>query len=308
MNRNLMVMTTAAALIVGVAACGEGSSSSSTVSAGVDTSSNLGGDRFPVQISGEDYGHRPVLLTGVLTLQDGGCWAIDVGDGPRLVVFPTGFTKPPDDGAVMRGPDGTTVASGMAVDAMGGVVPVAGFPGVPDGYWGNYVGFCGPAIREFAVLDTLEPAFDPQALSADDLAAMVEAADLSRSWGCGIGFAASTADQRVALIIHLKDASGDVKAPVSFPADEWIGEIVIGKHLMTQWCDDAIESWAPEALVVARWPLVGGELDFTPPAELCTAPTPVTATLRNATVETPNGDIVLGRLSLANDAYGCFAG
>ncbi len=308
MNRNLMVMATVAVLIFGLAACGEGSSLFSTVDAGVDPSSNLGGDGLPVQVSGEDYGHRPVLLTGVLTLQDGGCWAIDLGDGPRLVVFPAGYTKPADDGAVMRGPDGTIVASGMVVDVVGGVVPVAGFPGVPDGYWGNYLSFCRPAIQEFAVLDTLEPAFDPQALSDDDLAALVEAADLSSSWGCGIGFAASTADQRVALVIHLKDASGDVEAPVSFPADEWIAEIVIGKLLMTQWCEDAVESWEPEALVVARWPLSGGELDFTPPAELCTAPAPVTATLRNATVETPSGDIVLGTLSLANDAFGCFAG
>lgn len=309
LKRNLMAVATLAVLILGLAACGEGPSSSSSAGADSGSLSNLGGDRLPAQVPGEDYGHHPVQLTGVIALQAGGCWTIDLGDGARPVVFPAGYTKPPDDGAVMEGPDGQTVESGMAVDALGGVVPAVVFPGVPDGYWGNYLSSCDPEIQEFVVLDTLEPAFDPQALSDDDLVALVEAADLTTDWGCGIGFAASTADQHVALMVHLRDGSDDVEAPVTFPDERWIAEIVFGKLLMNQWCDDAIESWAPQPLVVARWPLSGGELEFTPPPTPgCAAGPPVTATLRDATVATPSGDVALGRLSLANDAYGCFAG
>jgi len=308
LKRNLIV-TTLAILLLGLAACGEGPGSSSSAGADSSSLSTLGGDRLPVQVPGEDYGHQPVQLTGVVALQGGGCWTIDLGDRPRLVVFPAGYTKPPDNGAIVEGPDGQTVESGMAVDADGGVVPATAFPGVPDGYWGNYLSFCNPGTQEFVVLDTLEPAFDPQALSQDDLVAMVESGDLSTDWGCGIGFAASTPDQRVALIVHLRDGSGEVDTPVTFPDERWSAEVVIGKLLMTEWCDDVTESWAPQPLVVARWPLSSGVLEFTPPPTSgCDAGPTVSATLRDATVATPGGDIALGSLSLVNDAYGCFAG
>lgn len=58
---------------------------------------------------------------------------------------------------------------------------------------------------------------------------------------CGIGFAVSTEDQHVALVIHLGDTSDAVEVPVSLPDDRWVAEVVIGKHLMAQWCDDVVE-------------------------------------------------------------------
>ena len=147
-----------ASLVLGLAACGKGAIPSATNAVGIDPSSNLGGDRLPVQQPGEAYGHQPVPLTGLIVLQDDGCWTVDLGDGARLVVFPPGYTQHPDNGSVMVGPDGTIVESATVIDAVGGVVPTARFPGVPDGYWGNYLTFCRPEVQEFVVLDALEPA------------------------------------------------------------------------------------------------------------------------------------------------------
>jgi hypothetical protein len=113
----------------------------------------LGGDRLPVQNPSESYGHTTEDVEGVLTLESTGCWTIDLGDGKRLAVFPAGFTKDVT-GQHMRSSDGAVVVgSGDRVAAQGGTVPAAGFPGMPDGYWGNYLSFCKPAIEEFVVMD-----------------------------------------------------------------------------------------------------------------------------------------------------------
>ena len=115
----------------------------------------LGGDGLPVKSPSETYEHTVGVIDGVLTLEPNGCWTIDLGDGKRLAVFPTGFTKD-DSGSLMASADGEiAVGSGDEVTARGGVAPAAGFPGVPDGYWGNYLTFCKPAIEEFVVMDEI---------------------------------------------------------------------------------------------------------------------------------------------------------
>ncbi|MDF1596781.1 MAG: hypothetical protein P1T08_11940 [Acidimicrobiia bacterium] len=276
----------------------------------VGSSSNLGGDGLPVQQPGESYGHSSESLVGTLAQQANGCWTADLGDLPRLVVFPMGYSKPADGGSVMQGPDGTTIRSGMAFDAKGGIVPAQGFPGVPDGYWGNYLTFCDPELQEFLVLDSISPAFRPDDLSDDELAAMLTDADLSVAWGCGLGFTVSSEDQRVALFVAPLDSGSVIEPPVSFPDDQWYGVVMIGKNLMVNHCNDAIEGWKPVPIVAGQWPLVAGALDFEPPAVQgkCSAGEPVTASLRGIEIETPAGVINLGDLDLVNDAYGCFAG
>lgn len=295
------------------AACGDGiegdpSSGGATAIPGVG-SSNLGGDALPVQLPGEDYGHQPQLLTGTLDLQSNGCWTADLGDGPRLVVFPLGYTKPTDDGSLMLAPDGLTVATGMMFDGTGGIVPASGFPGVPDGYWGGYLDFCNPEAREFLILDSIAPAFRPDEASVDELVTMLRDADFSVSYGCGLGFTVATSDQRVALFVAPANSSSPPIPPVSFPNDEWYGEVQIGKDLMANHCNDVIELWKPQPVVVARWPLASGLLEFEPlDANSACGGIPVTATLSGVGVDTPLGQVTVGDLDLLNDAYGCFAG
>ena len=294
MYRILSVVAVVAAL--SFAACGD-------AALPPETGSDLGGDRLPVQHPDEPIDHAATPLTGVFVLQGNGCWTADLGDVPRLVAFPVGYTKPADDGTVMRGPDGTTVASGMAFDAVGGVVRADLLP--VDGYWGNYVAFCD--LPEIVVLDSLAPAFRPDDLDEAGLVAMLREADLSVSWPCGLGFTVSTSDQRVALFVHPRAAA--TGQPVALPDDRWEAVVRVGKNLLVNNCDDVVEGWEPQPLIVATWPVVSGSLEFAPPVDgSCGGGEPVDAVLRAVQVETPAGIVDLGDLTATNTAYGCFAG
>ncbi len=113
----------------------------------------LGGDGLPVKNPAETYDNPSAPLTGVVTLESSGCWTIDIGNGASLVVFPEGWVEA-ETGSAMTSSDGAlSIASGNAVDAVGGSVTAESFPGVPDGYWGNYLAFCEPEVDEFVVLD-----------------------------------------------------------------------------------------------------------------------------------------------------------
>lgn len=301
-------------LVVGfglvVAACGQVPEAveAPSPSTSATTQSNLGGDGLPVQNPGEDYGHFPRPLTGLLELDSKGCWTVDLGDQPRLVVFPSGYSRG-DDGASMIGPNGDVFTSGVDVDVLGGIVAVEGFPGTPDGFWGGYFEFCSSTSPEVVVVDHLAAGFEVDALSPEQLANMLRGADFNTSWGCGLGFTISTADQRVALYLNPTDYDAVPVSPVSFASVDWEAEVVIGKNLLANHCDDVVEGWEPQPEVAATWALMSGTLDFEAPSgEPCGSGSPVIATLVDALVDTPQSPVELGDLTIVNDAYGCFAG
>ncbi|MGA7097322.1 MAG: hypothetical protein WB245_07120, partial [Acidimicrobiia bacterium] len=88
------------------------------------TSSNLGGDRLPVQQDDEAYSHTVADLTGNVIMRSNGCWFIDLGDEERLVVFPVGYTRPASDGSVMVGPEDVVLHSGAQIKGQGGPIGV----------------------------------------------------------------------------------------------------------------------------------------------------------------------------------------
>ncbi len=297
-------------LSVAVAACGaESESSGSPVPAETTTTvSNLGGDRLPVQNPDEDYGHFAGSLTGTLHLQTNGCWTLNLGDGDRLIVFPPDYTLA-SEGEAMMGPGDVSFSDGLEVDAIGGIVPAQGFPGVPDGFWGNHFEFCDPTGSEVVVVDQLTPAFDVAALPSEELVTMLQEADLTMSWGCGLGFTLSTPDQRVALYLWPTDHEAVPNSPVIFPDDAWQASVAVGKNLMVNHCDDVLEGWEPEAVFAAEWPVISGTLEFEPPKSAsCGGIGPVEANLTGVVVDTPEGPVDLGDLAVVNEAYGCFAG
>jgi hypothetical protein len=297
-------------LSIAVVACGQGPGSTGSTAPAVTTTttSNLGGDGLPVQVPEEDYGHFAGSLTGTLHLRSNGCWTVDLGDGDRLIVFPPDHSLA-SDGAAMVGPGGASFSDGMDVDAIGGIAPAEGFPGIPDGFWGNYFAFCDLAASEVVVVDELTPSFDVAALPAAELVAMLQKADLSMSWGCGLGFTLSTSDQRVALYLSPTDHESVPSPPVSFPDDAWQASVAVGKNLMVNHCDDVLEGWEPEAVFAAEWPVISATLEFEPPdTASCGGTGPVEADLTGVVVETPEGPVDLGDLTVVNEAYGCFAG
>ena len=117
---------------------------------------NTGGHALPVQIAGESYGHTSGDIDGIVTLEANGCWTIDTGEGSQLVIFPRGFRQDEVNGSVLQSFDGSVrIRDGSQIHGVGGVASVVDFPGVPDGFWGSYLGFCGPDQTVVVVFDSI---------------------------------------------------------------------------------------------------------------------------------------------------------
>lgn len=151
-KRGALLIAMTAVVIGLVPAC-------STGSEGIEDQA-LGGDRLPVKVASEVYPATDTELTGVVSLHDDGCWMVDIGDGERLVVFPEGFGED-ESGTAMVSSDGSQqVTDGSHLEFIGGPFVAEVMPGVPDGYWGNYLVFCAPEVEEFVVIDLLISASD----------------------------------------------------------------------------------------------------------------------------------------------------
>ena len=295
MKKRFVVVLALMSLVV--TACGSEATES-------PTSAGEAGSDLPTRRAGEPYGYSAALVSGVLT--DGGdCWVVDLGDGPRPVVFPAGF-EAGGEGEVRN--DEAVLRSGMAVDGTGGLVRFGELPTRADGSLDALDG-CVTNARHAVVFEDIEPSFDPAVLTDEDWVALVESAELTKSWDCGIGFAVSTEDQRVALVVHATTTDDPVDRVVELPDDRWSAQVQVGKHLMTQWCDDSIELWESTPTVSGTWQITAGTLDFGAgelPGTECDGT--VTAGLSGIRVETPEGEIALDDLQLVNEAFGCFAG
>ena len=148
MNKRVSVLIALALVTTSLAsACTAGSEG--------DGEQALGGDRLPVKVASEVYPETDTELTGVASLDDDGCWMVDIGDGKRLLVFPEGFVED-ESGAAMVSSDGSQrVTSGSQLAFIGGPFVAEAMPEVPDGFWGNYLAFCAPEVGEFVVIDLL---------------------------------------------------------------------------------------------------------------------------------------------------------
>jgi hypothetical protein len=276
---------------------------------GGDGTPDEGGFGDPVWMPAEfpDAGRQ--MMTGTVRVLGNGCWMLEVNDQQRLVAFPQGFAGADDDPGTLLGPDGWEVRDGTEIDAVGQITWVESIPGGRDSRYGNLLSFCDPDGVEIAVLTEAEPAFDAAALHADELVALVTGAAFTESWPCGYGFATSTADQHVGLVIR-PTADPPTEGEVVLPDAAWRAEIIVGKHLFAQNCDDVLEWWEPDYVAVERWPLVSGRFAVDATSDTtqgCTANL-VSTVLTDAVVEGPEGQIGLPPIELGNTAWGCFAG
>ncbi len=272
--------------------------------------SDLGGFDDPVQAPNE-FGHASSqLLTGTIEVAGNGCWMIDINDQRRPVAFPTGWATLPDDPATIIGADGLIVVAGTRIDATGQVMWIDSVPGGVDGRWGNLLAVCDPGGVEIARLDAIDPAYDPTTLDPAQLVEKLRASSFTDSWPCGFGWQASTADQRFGLVLRpISDVPS--AGTITLPSETWTAEVVVGKHLFVQNCDDAIEQWESSPIVLAeRWPVESGtfEVPVTDNAVGACRSNPVSTVLNAGVVETPLGPIELPSVSIENDAWGCFAG
>jgi hypothetical protein len=272
----------------------------------------LGGFGSPSQAPGEfglSLAGRPV--SGVLRLDDLGCWYVEFESSANLVVFPSGFEIPfAVDPTVITDRPGTTFASGMAIDGTVHEVPAEMLPGGEDGRWGNYLAFCQPAERLVAVFGTMLIALDPTALTDTEIEELVLSAEFTFSWACGRGWAISTPDERVGLFVY-QQSTEQLKAQttVDLPNHDWVAEIIVGKHLFVDHCDDVAEPWEPSPVVGKRWPLTAGSLVILDDFPVDPEPGSVRATLTGGLLETPDGRrIELPPIELSNRSFNFFAG
>ncbi len=310
-STRLLVVT----VLLALGACGGELSGSAEGSTSIPTEpttteSNEGGFGAPSQMPGEfDFGPgRPV--NGELRLADSGCWYADISGQERLVVLPVGFEQSPETAAELIDSTGTTFGDGDRFDAVGSMVPGDLVPGGADGKWGNYVVFCQPDIVELAVFDSFAHEYDPTSLSEVELAEMVENAEFTEHWKCGRGWATSTSDQRVGLIIYEAEPwSAEGVDEISLPDTAWNALILVGKNLFSEHCNDAIEMWIALPTIAQQWPLSGGKVVVTD-----TMPGPddepayVRAVLEGGEIETESGMIQLPRIDLDNESFNFFAG
>jgi hypothetical protein len=132
-------------------------------------------------------------------------------------------------------------------------------------------------------------------------------AELSEFWPCGVGFAASNADQTVALFVYSNNS--EPNPPITFPDPTWDARLVLGEDLLANHCDDVIEEGEPIPVIEEEWVINGGTLEFDDPGTgLCGAPGPVTGTLTGLTAENNDSTVDIGDVEVVNDSYGCFAG
>jgi hypothetical protein len=169
------------------------------------------------------------------------------------------------------------------------------------------VSFCAPDALEALILTEIRPAFHPEGLDSVALTSLVMDADFTESWPCGVGFVISDRLQRVAIQLYANDIAPE--PPVSFPSPGWSAQAVVGNHLMSNHCNDAIEAWTAQREETLRWEIISGTLDFAPRVnDPCSASNAVTGILRDGVVDTPTGRVDLPDLHIVNRAFGCFAG
>ena len=272
--------------------------------------SNVAGFGEPSRYPGEFPATGGSAMTAVVRVLANGCFTLVFGSEQRVVAFPEGFVTDTADPTTVISPDGSTIVDGTVIDASGQLMGIDSIPGGRDSRWGNQLDFCDPGGIELAVLDTAVPAFDPAALSPDQLVGLLTDAEFTESWPCGFGFAASTVDQRVGVVIYANTPDGPTgPATVTLPDQAWNAHVTVGKHLFAQNCDDVAEYWEPERIITATWPIVAGSFGLdTVASSMDCGGTSVTTTLTAAVVDTPSGPISLPTLELTNSAWGCFAG
>ena len=136
--------------------------------------------------------------------------------------------------------------------------------------------------------------------------------ELSRAWPCGYGFWLSDADQTVALRFgytnHDAAVQGEVPETVTLPDPEWTAELLFGRDLYANWCDDVIEVGEPEPVVDGVWEVTSGLIRFIewpPGGEIG----PATAELLGVSAVGPDGrEVEFGAMTVTNECWGCFAG
>lgn len=131
---------------------------------------------------------------------------------------------------------------------------------------------------------------------------------LTESYGCGTGFWVGNLDQTTALRIGYQ-GEGPPPAQVSLPDPAWRAELVDGRNLYANWCDDVIEPGEAEPQQVRVLPVISGTLEIIgePPQPFEGGVLGVRAT--ELVIDVGSGEThTLGDIEIENPSWGFFAG
>lgn len=131
---------------------------------------------------------------------------------------------------------------------------------------------------------------------------------LTETYGCGHGFWVGNLDQTTALRIGFR-GDGPPPATVTLPDPAWQAELIDGRDLYANWCDDVIEEGEPQPQRTRVLPAVSGSLEIIgePLAPFEGGVLAVRAT--DLVIDIGNGEThVLGDIEIENPSWGFFAG
>lgn len=129
-------------------------------------------------------------------------------------------------------------------------------------------------------------------------------------WGCGHGFTIGTPDQTLRLSLWAEDPGDEGPEPGTFevgPGGDWTGELVLGRDLFAQWCDDVMEPDEPDVVRIARHD-VSGTLTWSAATDRTSCPSVATGRFTEGVVTVDGRTVPLPDLEVHNDAFGCVAG
>lgn len=311
MHRALTAMTVA--VVFALTSCGDpatapfAGSSVPTTTPPTTAPPDMAGSGLSVASPGEFIIAFEQQMAGTLELDDNGCWFLGGTYGRGPIVFPPGFTLA-EDGTTVIGSDGEQLVDGTPMDISGTILYTADeLPGGPDDKWGNHLAFCG-LHSGLVVASQLSAATLPTATEATELIKRLDTSSLVTEWPCGYGFATSSADQRVGLMIVPIGPELPEGGPVTLPDDRFYAVVEVGSNLFSNNCDDVFEWFEPERRSAARFEIVSGTFTYPDAADLACGGPPKTITVTDVAVAVPDGETTLGTIEITNRSPGCLAG
>ncbi len=131
---------------------------------------------------------------------------------------------------------------------------------------------------------------------------------LSETYGCGFGFWVGNPEQTTALRFAY-EGEGTPSESATLPDADWRVELIDGRDLYANWCDDVVEPDEPEPRQVRVLPVVSGSLRIVgePPRPFEGGPLTLQAT--DLAVDVGDGERrELGRIEIENPSWGFLAG
>jgi hypothetical protein len=137
---------------------------------------------------------------------------------------------------------------------------------------------------------------------------IAELSSLTETHGCGTGFWVGNPEQTTALRIGYQ-GDGSPPAKTTLPDPSWTAELIDGRDLYANWCDDVIEEGEPEPQRVRALRVVGGTLEIIgePPTAFQGGVLAVRAS--DLVIDIGEGEThELGDIEIENPSWGFFAG